>query len=203
MTNNKFLKIGAAALATLALSAAISMNHSHADVQPQANPVVATAQAETEDANPHNFITLQMSNKPASESRPAGSVREVTYQGKVIGEIRQFATYTQTKTNLTPEQTVKLYHELIKTEKGEHLTLADGSEKSPEYKSIVFDLGKETKTYLNDVEAVVLSASFAYRTDSVAATPNKTDVAQNIKNTRAKFIEQNTYNPGLYKPTQG
>lgn len=200
MKNNKFLKVGAAALGAIALTVALGINHSeaqnHQQVQKPDHIVEMT------ENNPNKFVTISVEDVEASKEMPAGTVKEVTYKGKIIGEIRQHEKTQQINSNLSAEETVKLFHELQKNGQGEHLTLSDGIPNNPEYKNIVFDLGKPTKTYTSDVERIVLASSLAYRQDTVASIPNKEDVAKNIKAAREKYRQQHTmgYN---YTPNAG
>ena len=59
------------------------------------------------------------------------------------------------------------------------------------------------KTAITDVETVLLSTSIAFRSGNAAPTAHKEDVMKSIKETRAKFIEQNTYKPSINKVTSG
>lgn len=195
MKNNKFLKVGAAALGAIALTVALGINHgeaqTHQEVVKQDNVV------QISDSNPHNFTTIDIQDRAASQEMPSGTVKEVTYKGKVIGEIRQNEKTRQISTNLSPEETVRVFHELQKEKQADHITLTDGMQKEPEYKKIVFDLGNESKTYISDVETVVLSASMSYRTNNVANTPSKEDVTKSIKEARAKYFKQHTNSNNL------
>lgn len=200
MKNNKFLKVGAAALGAIALTVALGVNHSqantHNQVQKPDNLIEMT------ENNPNKFVTITVEDVEATKEMPAGTVKQVTYKGQIIGEIRQHEKTQQINSNLSAEQTVKLFHELQKTGQGEHLTLSDGIPNNPQYKNIVFDLGKETKTYTSDVERIVLAASLSYRNDTVAATPKKEDVMKSIKAAREKYTDQHTMG-SRYAPNAG
>lgn len=212
MKNNKFLAIGLSIVGAAVLSA--SFNFGPADTQNTTqvnNTVTTTMQTEVVDNNTHKFTNFVQDDVVLKDSIAAGNSTEVTYKGKVIGEIKRIQEPTEKmrgtnliSSNLTAEETVKIFNELKSEGKGNSLELsASYQEGEPVHTKIVpsMDNSGPGFTPTTDVEKVIIAASKAFRDDTVAPELSKEAVTDKIKAARAKYLEvrapkQNTLKSG-------
>jgi hypothetical protein len=112
--------------------------------------------------------------------------------------------YKQVSSNLTQEETIKVFNELKAEGKADNIGVSDNMKAGDSIHShIVQEIGGAKKSYVTDIETVVLSTSISFRDGTVAPTINKKDVVNSIKASRAKYLEQNTYKAGVNKVTMG
>jgi len=180
--------MGATAMSIIAIAGAINF----ASPDTSAPAPVAITQV-TQVAQTDNLTNVSMMHAKASEANPVGSVREVSYEGKVVGQIKQTATGREVKSNLSPEDTVRIFKELKDAGKADNIAIKDDAAvTSSSYKNIVDNIGGAKKSYVTDIETVVLATSVSFRTGTSLEQNSPEAVAKNIQKIRESMTYQKT-----------
>lgn len=112
----------------------------------QIEKVNSITSTEVADSNPHNFTNFNLVRSNPTDQTPVGNIKEITYNGEVIGEIKQLAGFKQISSNLSPKDTSKIYSELKSEGKADSLTINDSFKAGDSiHNNIVAELGRVKK----------------------------------------------------------